>query len=62
MGINVDNNNVCKLKEAINYYLSNPGEKSRMGANARKCAEELFDRKKNYKKILNIIESRFCKK
>lgn len=40
---------------AIMHLMDNFQERIIMGVNARRCAEEQFDRKQSYKKIVNII-------
>lgn len=55
MGMNCTNGNVDELANAIMHLMDNFQERIIMGVNARRCAEEQFDRKQSYKKIVNII-------
>lgn len=55
MGINCDNGNAQQIADAIVYLLKHPEEKMTMGSNARKCAEERFDRAKAYCEIIDLL-------
>ncbi|OUQ19841.1 glycosyltransferase family 4 protein [Lachnoclostridium sp. An138] len=55
MGINCKNNDEYDLADKIEILLKDEHMRKEMGSNARKCAEEKFDRKKTYKKIIRII-------
>ncbi len=55
-GINIEPENTKELSGAILGYYQNPNKACEHGENARTAAEELFDRKKTYKKIMEIIE------
>ena len=55
MGFNCENGNIEELAEKILYLVKNKELRKKMGNNARKCAEEKFDRKQSYEKIRNII-------
>ena len=55
MGFNCENGNIEELIEKILYLVKNKELRKKMGSNARKCAEEKFDRKQNYNKIYNLI-------
>lgn len=57
MGINCANGNIEELANAIVFLMNNTNERINMGKNARRCAEEKFDRKNIYTKILRIILS-----
>lgn len=50
------NNNKEDVAEKIEMLINNETLRKKMGNNNRKLAEEKFDRKKNYKKIVNLIE------
>ena len=56
IGYNCDNENVYEISERIEYLIKNEKVRIQMGRNNRKLAEEKFDRKKTYTKIMNIIE------
>lgn len=56
MGINCRNDDPEDLGENIRWLMEHDEEREQMGLNARKCAEERFDRKVTYKKIIDIIE------
>lgn len=55
MGFNCENGNIEELIEKVLYLVKNKELRKKMGSNARKCAEEKFDRKQNYNKIYNLI-------
>ena len=55
MGINCTNGDMNALANAIIFLAENPEERMIMGNNARKCAEERFDRRKIYENIIDII-------
>ncbi len=55
MGFNCKNGNSKELAEKILLILKNPEIRRTMGSNARKCAEERFDRRHTYKEIREII-------
>lgn len=57
MGLNCNNSDPFDMAEKIEILLNNKDLRATMGANARKCAEELFDRNITYKKIFDIIEN-----
>lgn len=54
-GINVEAENPEILAEAILYFYKNRDIGTQMGKNARKIAEQQFDRPESYKKIVNLI-------
>lgn len=56
MGFNVDNNDIDDLAEKIQILSNDATLRSKMGKNARKCAEELFDRDKTYSIITNLAK------
>lgn len=53
VGINIEAENVNKLKDAIEHYFS---EKKKHGKNARKLAEDRFDRANSYIKLVHIVD------
>lgn len=55
MGINCESGNCLQLAESIIFFLNNEEVAQQMGANARKCAEERFDRKHTYKEIFELF-------
>lgn len=54
-GINIEAENPEVLAEAILYFYKNKNICIQFGKNARKIAEEQFDRPESYKKIVNLI-------
>ena len=55
MGFNVNNSD--ELTNKLELMCMNPELRMQMGMNARKCAEELFDRRKTYNTIYNCINT-----
>ncbi len=55
MGFNCNNNDPRDLAEKVILLMSDEQLRNRMGANARKCAEEKFDRRISYNEIIDII-------
>lgn len=55
MGFNCENENPQDMAQKIKMLIDDPQLKIRMGQNARRCAEEKFDRQLTYKQILNLI-------
>lgn len=53
MGFNCDT--PIEIKEAINELITDQEKRICWGNNARKCAEQMFDRKVSYKKIVDAI-------
>lgn len=58
MGFNCNNNDPRDLAEKIILLMNDEQLRSRMGANARKCAEEKFDRRISYNEIIDTIGAR----
>lgn len=58
MGYNCMNGNPEDLSEKMRLLINNDELRLQMGKNARRCAEEKFDRGKTYSDILNIIMQR----
>lgn len=55
MGFNCNNNDSEDLAAKLLQLIESYELRRRMGKNARKCAEECFDRAYSYKKIVNVI-------
>lgn len=55
MGFNCKNNDAEDLAEKLNILISDPKLRHQMGANARRCAEEKFNRQRSYKLLETII-------
>ena len=45
----------AQLAEKLEMLIENPEERVRMGKNARRCAEERFDRKNSYQELIDVI-------
>ncbi len=56
MGFNCNNGDPKDLARHIEILMRMPGLRKKMGRNARKCAETLFDRRKTYKRIIDLCE------
>lgn len=56
MGFNCANNDAHDLAEKMHLLILNESMRVSMGYNARRCAEEKFDRKFSYSEILNVIK------
>ena len=54
MGLNCENGNSEDLANKLLQLIDNEDLRKEMGLNARKCAEECFDRRKSY---LNLVDS-----
>lgn len=55
MGFNCRNNDSTDLAEKIKQLVEDEKMRTQMGRNARKCAEERFDRKTTYHNIVRLI-------
>lgn len=55
MGFNCNNEDAFDMAEKLELLLLNKEVRLLKGKNARRCAEEMFDRKYTYKKIINLI-------
>lgn len=53
MGFNVKNKDAEELKDKLVYLIAHKDKREIMGKNARKCAEDKFDRGMSYKEIVN---------
>lgn len=58
MGFNCRNNDPRDLAGRLRTLLDDPTLRSEMGRNARRCAEERFDRSQSYRRIVDLIEDR----
>lgn len=54
-GLNCENGNVDDFTNALVWMLNHPIERKKMGKNARRMAEELFDRDKSYRRIQQFV-------
>ena len=54
-GVSCPAGDAAAVAEAISYLMDHPGERRAMGERARQMAEDLFDRKKTYGKILDLF-------
>lgn len=55
MGFNCRNNDSSDLAEKIKILVNDENMRHRMGHNARRCAEERFDRKMSYQQLTEMI-------
>ena len=55
MGFNCKNNDAEDLAEKLNILIENEELRLEMGRNARRCAEERFDRNHTYKELVDLI-------
>lgn len=55
MGFNVANNDAEEFAEKLLLLIKNAERRKRMGHNARRCAEERFDRSMSYEKLISTI-------
>ena len=55
-GINCDVESVKQVADALQELIESPDKRKRMGANSRRMAEELFDRRNTYQQIVKTIE------
>ena len=55
MGYNCKNNDAEALADKMIFLVQNSDERKKMGENARRCAEEKFDRKNTYSEIISLI-------
>ena len=58
MGFNCKNSNSIDLSEKLSFLVNNIDVRKKMGANARLCAEECFNRKRNYILLRKEIEKK----
>lgn len=56
MGFNCNNNDAKSLAEKLITLCKDEKLRLEMGRNARKCAEEKFDRKNSYNELVSVIE------
>lgn len=57
MGINCENNDASSLANAIKVLINRPNLRIEMGKNARRCAEEKFDRCNTYQNLVVLIQN-----
>ena len=57
MGFNCECGNAVDMAEKIRILANDGALREEMGRNARRCAEEKFDRKNTYGKIISTITS-----
>lgn len=57
MGINCPNGNAAAMADALERLVHDEPLRRKMGANARRCAEEKFDRAQSYRKLMQLIET-----
>lgn len=57
MGFNCRSGDAADLAEKLGRLADDPALREEMGRNARRCAEERFDRAKTYRKLEAVIES-----
>lgn len=55
MGFNCENENAADLAAKLKILLNDKNLRTKMGRNARRCAEERFDRAKTYQLICDIV-------
>lgn len=55
-GINCENGSVKEVAEAMSKLYTNRTIREQMGSNSRRLAEDLFDRKKTYAKIVELLK------
>lgn len=55
MGFNCVNGDSADIAEKIELLIQDKELRTKMGANARKCAEEKFDRKNSYNALVSVI-------
>ena len=56
MGLNCKNSDAVDLAEKMEVIITDENLRKSMGKNARRCAEEKFDREKSYKKLIRCID------
>lgn len=55
MGFNCSNTQASELTQAVYQLMINESLRKEMGKNARRCAEEKFDRENTYKNIIKLL-------
>lgn len=55
MGLNCNNEDADDMANKLEQLIRNKSMRLEMGKNARRCAEEKFDRKRSYTEIFNIL-------
>ena len=56
MGFNCENGNTAQLADRLRQLMEDPELRGEMGRNARRCAEECFDRRKTYGGLVEFVE------
>ena len=56
MGFNCEGSVSEDVAKKISFFIDNADQIVKMGKNARKCAEEKFDRKTTYNELISVIE------
>ena len=56
MGFNCNNNDPKDLAEKLEILIKHEKLRKEMGQNARRCAEEKFDKEKTYREIIEVIQ------
>ena len=57
MGFNCKSGDACDVAEKISILVNDPELRKTMGKNARRCAEEKFNRNATYKELICTIQS-----
>lgn len=57
MGINCPAGDPAAVADAVERLVKDPALRRSMGENARRCAEERFDRARSYQELLRLIET-----
>lgn len=55
MGLNCNNEDAVDMADKLEYLIKNYDVRIEMGKNARRCAEENFDRQYSYQKIIDLL-------
>ena len=55
MGLNCSNEAPDDMADKLFFLISNADIRAQMGKNARKCAEEKFDRRRTYDELMNAV-------
>lgn len=56
MGFNCNNNDAGDMANRLKQLIDSPSLRVELGKNARRCAEDKFDRKNSYKEILALFD------
>ena len=55
MGFNCSNSDPADLADKLKLLIVNPEFRVKMGENARRCAEERFDRRRTYQELIRTM-------